>query len=66
MHEELYYEKMRGLTIRGGKTKSGKPSIILTMPSVQERKYYLTLKIDGQDKLTAIKDCIEILLKKEE
>lgn len=56
--EDIYRVKIGSFVIRGGITPTGKASIILGMPSAQEKNVFVSLKIDGKEKLLAIVDCI--------
>lgn len=57
-NKDLYTVKIDQLTIRGGRTSEGVPSIIIGMPSAQKENRYIVLKIDGTKKLRGILNCI--------
>lgn len=65
--KDLYTIRIDNLTIRGGiNPKNNKPSIILGMPAADEKGYYSTLKIDGEEKLAAIVKCISVVIESKE
>lgn len=63
-HKDIYRVKVDSLTIRGGMTPTGKISMILGMPSAHEKDMFVVLKMDGEEKLSAIADCISTLMPK--
>lgn len=62
--KDLYTTRINNLTIRGGTDpKNNKPSIILGIPTANKKGYYSMLKIDGEEKLAAIIECISVIMK---
>lgn len=62
--KDLYTTRINNLTIRGGiNPKNNKPSIILGMPAANIKGHYNMLKIDGEEKLAAIVECISVIIR---
>ncbi|MCK4498938.1 hypothetical protein KAU11_00400 [Candidatus Babeliales bacterium] len=61
---DIYNARVDNLSIRGGITPKGEPSIILGAFIVNKKDRCVILKIDGEAKLQAIFECIVAVVSK--